>query len=143
MKKLYILTTIFILLFSLSSCKNKYELTENAYLLEYGKLGKYGFIFDDEYYYLPPSNVVIGMADANKKGKFSIGYAYYDIDGNVTSIVPRKTYILKKDQTITRNFDYGETEGYDENNEYYRYVAWREIIILYEGNDIYIDNSMF
>ena len=105
MKKITILLTIFIFLFSLSSCKNKYEITDNAYLLEYGKLGKYGFSFDDEYYYLPPSNVVIGLADTSKKGKFSVGYAYYDIDGNVTSIVPRKTYILKKDQTISRNFD--------------------------------------
>lgn len=148
MKRIYILITIIILIFSLTSCKNKYEISENADLLEYGKRGEYGFSYvnedgDKEYYYEVPLNVVVGAYDNTKKSKYTICYVYYDREGSVIGVVPRRTQILKKGKTNVLHLNYGEKEGYDEDGEYYRYVEWREVLFIYEEYNIYIDSSYF
>ena len=78
MKKIYIFLVLFAVLFSLSSCKNKYEISENADLLEYNKLGTYGFSYvnndgDKEIYYKVPLNVVVGAYDNTIKSKQNCG----------------------------------------------------------------------
>ena len=83
MKKIYIYLILFIAVFSLSSCKNKYEISESADLLEYGKRGEYGFSYvnedgDKEYYYKVPLNIVVGAVDNTKKSKYTICYVYYN-----------------------------------------------------------------
>ena len=148
MKRIYILFIVTILVFSLSSCKNKYELSENAGLLEYGVRGEYGFSYvnedgDKEYYYKVPLNIVVGAYDNTKKSKYTICYAYYNREGSVIGIVPRKTHVLKKGKTNVLHLNYGEKEGYDENGVYYRYVEWREVLYIYEGHNIYVDSSYF
>lgn len=147
MKRINILLMIVFLAFSLTSCKNKYELSDNAYLLEYNKLGTYGFSFvnsdgDNEYYYKVPLNVVVGSYDNSIKSKYTICYVYYDVNGNITNVIKRKTNILKKGQTHTLHLNYGEKEEYIDG-KYYRYVEWREVLYIYEGLNIYVDSSYF
>lgn len=147
MKKIYILIVVLILSLSLSSCKNKYEITNNAELLEYNKLGKYGFTFvssdgDKEYFYKVPLNVVVGAYDNTIKSKYTICYVYYNKDGVITNVIKRRTNILKKGQTHTLHLSYGEKEEYIDG-EYYRYVEWREVLYIYEGHNIYVDSSYF
>lgn len=147
MKKIYLLLVLFAVMFSLTSCKNKYELSDNAYLLEYNKLGAYGFSFinsdgDNEYYYKVPLNVVVGAYDDSIKSKYTICYVYYDVNGNITNVIKRKTNILKKGQTHTLHLNYGEKEEYIDG-KYYRYVEWREVLYIYEGLNIYVDSSYF
>lgn len=147
MKKIYIYLILFIAVFSLSSCKNKYEISEFADLLEYGKRGEYGFSYvnedgDKEYYYKVPLNIVVGAVDITKKSKYTICYVYYNRDGDVIGVVPRKTQILKKGKTNVLHLNYGEKEEYV-NGEYFRYVEWREVLYIYEGYNIYIDSSYF
>ena len=147
MKKIYILIVILILSLSLSSCKNKYEITNNAELLEYNKLGKYGFTFvnsdgDKEYFYKIPANVVVGAYDNTIKSKYTICYVYYDVNGNITNVVKRKTNILKKGQTHTLHLANGEKEEYIDGT-YYRYIEWEEVLFVYENHNIYIDSSYF
>ena len=146
MKKIYILLIV-VFCFFLSGCKNKYEISDNAYLLEYNKLGTYGFAFvnndgDKEYYYKVPLNVVVAAYDNNLKSKYTICYVYYNKEGNITDVVKRKTNILKKGQTHTLHLSYGEKEEYIDG-EYYRYVHWREVLYVYEGHNIYVDSSYF
>ena len=95
------LLIIFFISLSLTSCKNKYEISDNAYLLEYNKLGTYGFSYvnsdgDKEYYYKVPLNIVVGAHNNAIKSKYTICYVYYDVNGNITNVVKRKTNILKK-----------------------------------------------
>ena len=147
MKKVYILLTILFLSLSLTSCKNKYEISDNAYLLEYNELGTYGFSYvnrdgDKEYYYKVPLNIVVGAYDNSIKSKYTICYVYYDVNGSITNVVKRKTNILKKGQTHTLHLNYGEKEEYIDG-KYYRYVEWREVLYIYEGLNIYVDSSYF
>lgn len=147
MKKVYILLIILFLSLSLTSCKNKYEISDNAYLLEYNELGTYGFSYvnsdgDKEYYYKVPLNVVVEAYDNSIKSKYTICYVYYDVNGNITNVVKRKTNILKKGQTHTLHLNYGEKEEYIDG-KYYRYVEWREVLYIYEGLNIYVDSSYF
>ena len=147
MKRIYILLIIFCLCLTLTSCKNKYEISENAYLLEYNKFCTYGFSYvnndgDKEFYYKVPLNVVVGAYDNSVKSKYTICYVYYNNDGNVTNVVKRKTNILKKGQTHTLHLSYGEKEEYVDG-KYYRYVEWREVLYIYEGYNIYVDSSYF
>jgi hypothetical protein len=147
MKRIYILTITLLLIFLLGSCKNKYAISENAYLLEYNKSGTYGFSYvnsdgDKEYYYKVPLNIVVGAYDNSVKSKYTICYVYYNKDGYITNVVKRKTNILKKGQTHTLHLNYGEKEEYIDG-EYYRYVEWREVLYIYEGHNLYIDSSYF
>lgn len=142
MKKIGFIVLIGVLLISITSCKHQYELTENAILIEYGKANANSFIYDGEYYYLPNNKVVVGLEDQTSKGKFSVCIAYYDRNGNVTNVVPKKTYILKKENTASIVLANGEKEGFD-NGEYYRYIEWKEVLMLYEGYNIYVDSSYF
>ena len=147
MRKIYIFIVLFVVLFSLSSCKNKYEISENADLLEYNKLGEYGFSYvnsngDKECYYKVPLNIVVGAYDNSIRSKYTICYVYYNKDGAITDVVKRKTNILKKNQTHTLHLSYGEKEEYIDG-EYYGYIHWREVLYIYEGHNIYIDSSYF
>ncbi len=142
MKKIVFTILICFFIINIASCNKKYELTDNAVLLEYGKQHSSSFVYDGEYYYLPSNKVVVGLENSNQKGKFSICIAYYDKTGNVTNVTPQKTYVLKKNQTASIALASGETEGY-ENGEYYRYTEWKEVIMLYEGYNLYVDSSYF
>lgn len=147
MKKIYLVLVLCVVMFSLTSCKNKYEISENADLLEYNKLGEYGFSYvnsngDKEYYYKVPLNIVVGAYDNSIKSKYTICYVYYDVNGNITNVIKRKTNILKKGQTHTLHLSYGEKEEYIDG-KYYRYVEWREVLYIYEGLNIYVDSSYF
>lgn len=147
MKKIYLVLVLCVVMFSLTSCKNKYEISENADLLEYNKLGEYGFSYvnsngDKEYYYKVPLNIVVGAYDNSIKSKYTICYVYYDVNGNITNVVKRKTNILKKGKTHTLHLNYGEKEEYIDG-KYYRYVEWREVLYIYEGLNIYVDSSYF
>ena len=147
MKKIYVILMMLFLVFSLTSCKNKYEISNNAELLVYGEKGKYGFSYvnsdgETEYYYRVPLNVVIGAYDNSIKSKYTICYVYYDANGNITNVIKRKTNILKKGQTHTLHLNYGEKEEYIDG-KYYRYVEWREVLYIYEGLNIYVDSSYF
>lgn len=147
MKKIYVILMMLFLVFSLTSCKNKYEISNNAELLVYGEKGKYGFSYvnsdgETEYYYRVPLNVVIGAYDNSIKSKYTICYVYYDVNGNITNVIKRKTNILKKGQTHTLHLNYGEKEEYIDG-KYYRYVEWREVLYIYEGLNIYVDSSYF
>lgn len=147
MKRIYMLIILLVLSLTLTSCKNKYELSDNADLLVYGEKGKYGFSFvnsdgDNEYYYKVPLNVVVGAYDNSIKSKYTICYVYYDVNGNITNVIKRKTNILKKGQTHTLHLNYGEKEEYIDG-KYYRYVEWREVLYIYEGLNIYVDSSYF
>ncbi|MBQ4570682.1 MAG: hypothetical protein IJB21_03205 [Bacilli bacterium] len=148
MKRIYILLMIVFLAFSLTSCKNKYVISDNADLLVYGEKGKYGFSYvnsdgEKEYYYKVPLNIVVGAYDDSIRSKYTICYVYYNKDGSIKNVIQRKTQILKKGKTNVLHLNYGEKEGYDEDGEYYRYVEWREVIYIYEGYNIYIDSSYF
>lgn len=147
MKKIYMLAIILLLSLSLSSCKNKYEITKNAYLLEYNVKGAYGFSFVDsngnkELYYKIPLNVVIGAYNDTIRSKYTICYVYYNKDGDIINVIKRRTNILKKGQTHTLHLSYGEKEEYVDG-VYYRYVEWQEVLFIYEGHNIYIDSSYF
>ena len=147
MKRINILLMIVFLAFSLTSCKNKYVISDNADLLVYGEKGKYGFSYvnsdgEKEYYYKVPLNIVVGAYDDSRKSKYTICYVYYDVNGNITNVVKRKTNILKKGQTHTLHLNYGEKEEYIDG-KYFRYVEWREVLYIYEGHNIYVDSSCF
>ena len=148
MKKIYVILMMLFLVFSLTSCKNKYEISNNAELLVYGEKGKYGFSYvnsdgETEYYYRVPLNVVIGAYNDSNKSKYTICYVYYNRDGSIKNVIQRKTQILKKGKTNVLHLNYGEKEGYDEEGEYYRYIEWREVLYIYEDYNIYIDSSYF
>lgn len=148
MKKIYILMVSVLIVLSLTSCKNKYEISENADLLVYGEKGGYGFSYvnsngDQEVYYKVPLNIVVGAYDDSARSKYTICYVYYNRDGSIKNVVQRKTQILRKGKTNVLHLTYGETEGYDETGEYYRYIEWREVLYIYEGYNIYIDSSYF
>lgn len=143
MKKLYILVLIFIISLSTISCKKTYKLTENKEILSFGQKGKYGYIYNEEVYYEVPKNIVVGLVDNSLKGKFSVAVINYDIDGNITSVYNKKTYILKKDKTLTIKLYETVSEGINSVDEYVEYVSSKEVLYLYEGMDIYIDSSYF
>lgn len=151
MKRFILLLVCICSLFFITSCDacgKKYEITENAILLEYGKTDEYVSVFkegDDEdvYYCILKGDVVIGLENISKKGKFSVGYIYYDEGGSIVKVVPKKTYILDKDQTMHRNFTYSNNAGSDNYDGYFEYDYWKEVIILYESNNLYIDTSHF
>ncbi len=147
MKKIYILMVSILIVLSLTSCKNKYEISENADLLVYGEKGEYGFSYvnsngDQEFYYKVPLNIVVGAYDDSIRSKYTICYVYYNKEGYITNVVKRKTNILKKGQTHTLHLSYGEKEEYVDG-EYYRYVEWREVLYIYDGYNIYVDSSYF
>ena len=81
MKKIYLLLVLFAVMFSLTSCKNKYEISDNAYLLEYNELCAYGFSYvnsegDKEYYYKVPLNVVVGViTNVTSRSTFIVSYS--------------------------------------------------------------------
>ncbi len=143
MKKIILLVVLSLFIIGISSCNKKYELTDNAILFEYGKANNNSFVYDGAYYYLPSNKIVVGLEDTSKNGKFSVCIAYYNELGNVTSVVPKKTYVLKKDKTASIVLASGDKEGYNKDGEYYRYTEWREVIMLYEGYNIYVDSSLF
>ena len=148
MKRIYIYLMLIIAVVSLTSCKKSYELTENAVLLEYGVKGEYGFQYvnpdgDKVYYYKTPYNIVIGCEDSSIKSKYTICHVYYDEYGDIDRIEHRKTHILKAGETIELHLSSGENEGYDYTGKYYKYLAWREVIYIYEGYNMYVDSSYF
>jgi hypothetical protein len=55
----------------------------------------------------------------------------------------KKTYILKKDKTLTIKLYETVSEGINSVDEYVEYVSSKEVLYLYEGMDIYIDSSYF
>ena len=118
MKKLFILVFIFIISLSTISCKKTYKLTENKEILTYGQKGKYGYIYNDEVYYEVSKNIVVGLVNTSSKGKFSVAVINYDIDGNITSVYNKKTYILKKDKTLTIKLYETVSEGINRVDEY-------------------------
>ncbi len=147
MKKIYIYLMLIIAVISLTSCKKQYELTENAYLLEYNIKGNYGFSYvnsdgDKEYYYKTPLNIVVAAYDNSLRSKYTICYVYYNKDGDITNVVKRRTNILKKGKTHVLHLTYGEKEEFVDG-VYHRYVEWREVLYIYEGYNIYIDASYF
>lgn len=148
MKRIYILLIIIFLCLTLNGCKKNYELTDEAVLLEYGVRGEYGFQYvntegDKVYYYAVPYNVVIGAADSNKKSKYTICHVYYDEFGDIDRIEHRRTQILNAGETAELHLSFGENEGYDSYGKYYCYLAWREVIYVYEGYNMYVDSSYF
>ena len=143
MKKVSILVFIFIISLTTISCKKTYKLTENKEILTYGQKGKYGYIYNEEVYYDVSNNIVVGLVDTSSKGKFSVAVINYDIDGNVTSVYNKKTYIIKKDKTLTIKLYETISEGMNSADEYVKYVSSKEVLYLYEGMDIYIDSSYF
>lgn len=143
MKRLVLLIVVCFISLSVCSCKKSYKLTENKELLVYNEKGKYGYIYDNKVYYEVPSNIVVGLEDISKNGKFSVAVINYDIDGNVTSVYTKKTYILKKDKTLTIKLYETISEGKNNFDEYVRYTSSKEVLYLYEGMNIYIDSSYF
>ena len=143
MKKIFILVFIFIISLSTISCKKTYKLTENKEILTYGQKGKYGYIYNEDIYYEVSKNIVVGLVNTSSKGKFSVAVINYDIDGNITSVYNKKTYVLKKDKTLTIKLYETVSEGINSVNEYVEYVSSKEVLYLYEGMDIYIDSSYF
>lgn len=136
MRRILLCLLICLTLFLCVGCKNEIELTENKELIEYGKRNDYYFAFDNLFYYhIPSKAVVIGLADGISKGKVTVCTYYYHKDSRQDALVPKTTINMKegKTYTITLNSSTGDVEG---EGSY-------DVLQIYEGNDIYIDFSMF
>ena len=68
---------------------------------------------------------------------------YYDEYGDIDRIEHRKTHILNAGETAELHLSSGENEGYDYTGKYYKYLAWREVIYIYEGYNMFVDSSYF
>ena len=138
MKRVIIYILFLFLALSIFSCKNKYELTSNAYEIKYKDYYSNSIVYEGEYYYLFTGKVL--LASSNKKSKVTLCNIYYDEIGNVTRVENTRTIILDKGKTYPITFTVTK-QNTTKSGSIVEFISMRQGIYVYENYSVIVDAS--
>ena len=138
MKRVIIYILFLFLAWSIVSCKNKYELTSNAYEIKYKDYYSNSIAYEGEYYYLFTGKVLLASSD--KKSKVTLCNIYYDEIGNVTRVENTRTIIFDKGKTYPITFTITK-QNTTKSGSIVEFISMRQGIYVYENYSVIVDAS--